>query len=58
MHVLGQLSQEHRDVLVLRELRGMSYDEIAAALSIPRGTVESRLFRARQEIRNRFGDLA
>lgn len=58
MHVLAQLSPEHREILVLRELEGMSYDEIAAALGVPRGTVESRLFRARQEIRNRFGEFS
>ena len=58
MHVLAQLSPEHREILVLRELEGMSYDEIAGALGVPRGTVESRLFRARQEIRNRFGEFS
>lgn len=51
---LAQLSEGHREVLVLRELEGMSYDEIAAALEIPRGTVESRLFRARQELKSRM----
>lgn len=52
--VLKRLSEEHREILVLRELQGMSYDEIATALGIPRGTVESRLFRARQELRMRL----
>jgi RNA polymerase sigma-70 factor (ECF subfamily) len=52
--MLDTLSSEHRTVLVLRELQGMSYDEIADALSIPRGTVESRLFRARNMLRERF----
>ncbi|MFB3891267.1 MAG: RNA polymerase sigma factor [Phycisphaerae bacterium] len=42
------LAPEHREVIALRELEGMSYDEIAAALGVPRGTVESRLFRARR----------
>lgn len=49
--LLNRLSPEHRDVLVLRELRGMSYDEIAHVLGVPRGTVESRLHRARQTLR-------
>lgn len=49
--VLEQLSDAHRTVVVLRELQGMSYDEIASALEIPRGTVESRLFRARQHLK-------
>ena len=52
--MLDSLSDEHRAVLVLRELQGLSYDEIATALGIPRGTVESRLFRARTMLRERF----
>jgi len=52
--MLEQLSPEHREVLVLREVQGMSYEEISKALKLPRGTVESRLFRARQDLRRRF----
>lgn len=52
--MLDSLSAEHRMVLVLRELQGMSYDEIAETLRIPRGTVESRIFRARNVLRERF----
>lgn len=52
--MLDTLSDDHRAVLVLRELQGMSYDEIAATLQVPRGTVESRLFRARNLLRERF----
>jgi RNA polymerase sigma-70 factor (ECF subfamily) len=54
MEVLRSLSDQHREVLVLREIQGLSYEEIAAALGVPRGTVESRLFRARAEFRQRF----
>ena len=43
-------------MIVLRELEQMSYEEMAAALGVPRGTVESRLHRAREELRKRFGD--
>lgn len=57
MHVLQQLSPEHRGVLVMRELEGMTYEEIAVALGVPKGTVESRLYRARQEIKARFGEF-
>jgi len=51
---MGQLSPEHREVLVLREFERMSYEEIAEALDIPRGTVESRLHRARSEMREKL----
>jgi len=53
--MLQQLSAEHREVIVLRELEQLSYEEMATALRIPRGTVESRLHRAREELRIRFG---
>ena len=53
--VMGEaLSVEHRQVIVLREIEGMSYEEMATALGVPRGTVESRLHRARNELRERF----
>jgi len=52
--MLSVLSPEHREVIVLRELQQMSYDEIASTLKVPRGTVESRLHRARQELKKRF----
>ena len=54
MQVLQTLSDAHREVLVLQEIQGLSYDEIAAVLQMPRGTVESRIFRARAELRQRF----
>jgi len=52
--VLQALSPEHREVIVLREMEGRTYDEIADILAVPRGTVESRLHRARRELRNRL----
>ena len=51
---LQKLSDEHREVLVLREFEGMSYEEIAEAIDVPRGTVESRLHRARAELKERL----
>ncbi len=51
---LQRLDAEHREVLVLREFQGLSYDEIAAALDVPVGTVRSRLHRARGELRERL----
>ena len=50
------LSADHREVIVLREMQGLTYEEIAEALDVPRGTVESRLFRARQELKSRLKD--
>jgi RNA polymerase sigma-70 factor, ECF subfamily len=49
--LLDQLEADHKQVLLLREIEGLSYDQIAQLLAIPRGTVESRLFRARQALR-------
>lgn len=54
--MIGRLSEEHRSVILLREIQGMTYDEIATVLAVPRGTVESRLFRARQKLRELMGD--
>jgi RNA polymerase sigma-70 factor (ECF subfamily) len=47
---LAGLSEDHRAILLLREVEGMSYEEIADALEIPRGTVMSRLFHARKNM--------
>ncbi len=51
---LAKLSPEHQEVLLLREFEQLSYEEIAAVLDVPRGTVESRLFRARAELREKL----
>ncbi|NOT29045.1 MAG: RNA polymerase sigma factor [Planctomycetes bacterium] len=48
--LLACLSHEHRTVLVLRELEGLSYREIADTLALPEGTVMSRLARAREQL--------
>ncbi len=45
---LDTLSESHRAILVMRELDGMTYEELSAALEIPKGTVMSRLFHARK----------
>jgi len=52
--MLDQLSPEHRQIIILRELEGMSYERMAEALHVPKGTIESRLFRAREELRKKF----
>jgi len=51
---LLNLPPEHRQVIVLRELEQMTYEEIAQVLDIPQGTVESRLHRARTALREKL----
>ncbi|QDT33795.1 ECF RNA polymerase sigma-E factor [Thalassoglobus polymorphus] len=48
---LNQLAPDYRDSLILKEMEGMRYDEIAAVLGCPIGTVRSRIHRARLELR-------
>jgi RNA polymerase sigma factor (sigma-70 family) len=48
---LGSLSDEHKEIFILRELDGLSYAEIAEVKMIEEGTVKSRLFRAREKLR-------
>ena len=51
---IDALPVRYREVLALRELEGLSYDEIAAVLSISMGTVESRLHRARARLKRKL----
>jgi len=48
---LEKIGEEHREVLVLKELQGFKYEEIAEILDIPEGTVASRLYHARLALR-------
>lgn len=48
---LQTLSPEHREVLILREIQQLSYDEIADVLSLDLGTVKSRINRGRRQLR-------
>ncbi len=48
---LARVTPEHRAVLVMREIDGMDYQEIADVLELPLNTLKSRLFRAREELR-------
>lgn len=54
---IQELPEELRTAIVLRELEGMSYEEIAAAMDCPVGTVRSRIFRAREAISERLQPL-
>jgi len=51
---LAALTEDHREVLVLREIDDQDYDEIARILNIPVGTVRSRLHRARLQFREKL----
>jgi RNA polymerase sigma-70 factor, ECF subfamily len=54
---LALLSEEHRAVLVLREIDGFDYDTIAEMLELPVGTVRSRLHRARAQLRDQLKEV-
>lgn len=54
---LDALPFDQRTVIILREVEGLAYDEIAQALDIAIGTVKSRLTRARQTLRARLGEV-
>ncbi len=59
---LAQLSEEHREVLLLCDIDGCPYDEIAEILHLELGTVKSRIYRARQQLKQlldaEWGDRA
>lgn len=54
---LAQLPEDLRTAIVLRELEGLSYEEIAEAMDCPVGTVRSRIFRAREAIDKKLKPL-
>ena len=54
---LERLPQEFREVIVLRELEGLSYKEIADVTGVPVGTVMSRLSRGRERLRRALSDM-
>jgi RNA polymerase sigma-70 factor (ECF subfamily) len=51
---LGSMPEMDRTVIVLREIQGMPYEEIAEALGMPLGTLKARLHRARDRLRSRL----
>lgn len=53
---IAALPPKHRSVLALREIQGLSYEEIAEQLGLARGTVMSRLFHARRMLVQKLGD--
>ena len=48
------LPEQQREIIILRDIRGLSYEEIALALALEAGTVKSRLFRARENLRKKL----
>src|SRR5881394_2673766 len=58
LKAIDQLPETFRETLVLSDVEGMSYQEIAKILEIPVGTVKSRLFRARQLLQAKLYDYA
>jgi RNA polymerase sigma-70 factor (ECF subfamily) len=55
---MAALSPEHREVLLLRETQGLDYDVIAKVTRCRKGTVKSRLARAREQLRVRLMEAA
>lgn len=53
---INQIPEAHRKILLLREVEGMSYEELAQTLNIPKGTVMSRLFHARLKMQKILGE--
>ena len=51
---LSSLKRVYREAVILRDIEGFAYDEIAVALDISVGTVKSRLARGRQELRRKL----
>ena len=54
---LGRLAEQYRTVIVLRDIDGLDYEQIAQALSLPVGTVKSRIHRGRLTLREYLADL-
>jgi RNA polymerase sigma-70 factor (ECF subfamily) len=54
---LDKLSENHRSVLVMRELEGLSYEEMATAMKCSKGTIMSRLFHARRNMQKHLLEM-
>jgi RNA polymerase sigma factor RpoE len=56
-HAMDELPEELRTAIVLREIEGLSYEEISQAMGCPIGTVRSRIFRAREAVAEKLRPL-
>ena len=56
-HAMAELPQKYREVIVLRDIQGLAYEEIEQVLGIPGGTVRSRINRARACLQEKLGVL-
>ena len=54
---LARLEDEHRAVIILRDMESLDYNQIAEVLDVPSGTVKSRLHRARSALREILGPM-
>jgi RNA polymerase sigma-70 factor (ECF subfamily) len=55
-NALARLPEEYREAIILRDIQGLSYDEIAGVLGIQSGTVKSRINRGRIQLRKELGE--
>lgn len=53
---LAELPDYHREVILLREIEGLSYEEMAEVLDVPKGTIMSRLFHARKKMQQALSE--
>jgi RNA polymerase sigma-70 factor (ECF subfamily) len=53
---LAALPSYHRGVILMREVQGMSYEEMAQAMRVSKGTIMSRLFHARQKLQRALAE--
>jgi len=51
---IDELEPDHREIVILRDIEGLSYDEIARILDLPEGTTKSRLHRARMVVKEKL----
>ena len=51
---INELEPDHREIVILRDIEGLSYDEIARILDLPEGTTKSRLHRARMVVKEKL----